>query len=337
MRYSLFTILFLLTILNGYSQDNFYFSQYFQVGPAINPAFTGIDNFLDVKINYRNQWAGFDDSPSTNYIGVNGYIKKDAIQSYREYALRISNPDIIDSLSNIQSSLKSNIKHGIGGHIIYDRQGPFEQISGFFNYAIHIPIGFKTNLSIGASASITSNRIDLSKIILTKPDEDEYFQQLIAQGGKNTYFDINPGFAFYGENWYLSYAAFKAIRTSIASDEVLDYDKSIDHNILMGLKFNLSTTTKLLPSAYYSYNNKVNNQWEANVKVMFNEKPWFGVSYRNTKAMVFMAGVYINNVFNISYSYDYTLSNLNNYNNGSHELHFGLMLNKKDLKSPYLW
>jgi O-antigen ligase len=70
---------------------------------------------------------------------------------------------------------------------------------------------------------------------------------------------------------------------------------------------------------------------------MFSEKPWFGVSYRSTKALVFMAGVYISNRFNVSYSYDYALANLSNYNNGSHEVHFGLMLNKKDLKSPYLW
>ena len=337
MKRKLLLLVILLVSSMGYAQDNFYFSQYFQVGPAINPAFTGIDNFLDVKINYRNQWAGFNDSPSTNYIGVNGYLKQESTQTFREYALRISNPDILDSLSNIQTSFKSKLKHGIGGHIIYDRQGPFEQISGFFNYALHIPVGYKTNLSIGVSASITNNRIDLSKIILTDPDNDDYYQQLIAQGGKNTYLDINPGFTFYGEKWYVSYAAFKAFRSAISSDEVLDYDKTIDHNILMGVKFYLGSNAKLLPSVYYNYNNKVNNLWETNVKVMFNEKPWFGVSYRNTKALIFMAGVYINNTFNISYSYDFTLSNLNNYNNGSHELHFGLMLNKKDLKSPYLW
>ena len=137
--------------------------------------------------------------------------------------------------------------------------------------------------------------------------------------------------------WYISYAAFKALRGVISSDEILDYDKSIDHNILMGYRFNLSNNTKLLPSFYYKYNNKVNNLWETNVKVMFNEKPWFGVSYRSNNALVFMAGAYINNLINVSYSYDYHLSNLNNYINGSHEIHLGLMLNKKDLKSPYLW
>ena len=319
------------------AQDNFYFSQYFQVGQAINPAFTGIDNFLDVKINYRNQWAGFSDSPSTNFIGINGALKNKTTQTYKEYALRISDPSLLDSLSNTQSSIKDKVRHGLGGHIIYDRQGPFDQISGFFNYAFHFPISYNTYLSIGTSVGLVNNRIDYSEITLRNEDEDEYYQQLVAQGGKNTYLDFNPGFAIYSEKWYISYAAMKAMRLSLSSDEVLDYDNSIDHNILAGLRFNLSNNAKLLPSIYYNYNNSVNNLWELNVKTMFNEKPWFGVSYRSTKALVFMAGVYINNTFNISYSYDYSVSDLNNYNNGSHEIHFGLMLNKKDLKSPYLW
>ena len=319
------------------AQDNFYFSQYFQVGQAINPAFTGIDNFLDVRINYRNQWAGFNDSPSTNYVGISGYIQKESSTTYREYALRISDPSILDSLSNIKSSFMDNIKHGVGGHIIYDRQGPFDQISGYLNYALHIPIGFRTRLSIGISLDITNNRIDMSKITVRNSDDDDYYQQLIAQGGKNTYLDLNPGFVIYGEKWYISYAAFRALRKPLTSDEILDYDKSIDHNILAGLRFNLSNKTKLLPSVFYNYNNSVNNLWETNVKMMFNEKAWFGVSYRSTSALIFMAGVYINNLFNISYSYDYLTSSLNNYSNGSHEIHFGLMINKKDLKSPYLW
>lgn len=336
MKYVYLTLILYSIIFSARCQDNFYYSQYFQVAPALNPAFTGIDDFLDIKVNYRNQWSGFNDSPSTNYIGAYGNLKKETTQSYREYALRISNPDILDSLSNIKSSFKDNLKHAIGGYMIYDRQGPYEQFSANFNYALHIPVSYRTYLSIGVSASIVNNRIDLDKIHL-RDDPDDIYNELLAQGGKNTYFDLSPGFALYNDKWYVSYAASRLFRTAISSDEVLDYDKSIDHNVLMGMRFDLSKNTKLLPSVYYKYNNNVNNFWEANVKMMFNEKPWFGVSYRSTSALVFMAGVYINNMINVSYSYDYLLSNINNYINGSHEIHLGLMLNKKDLKSPYLW
>jgi len=164
-KHILLTTLLIAMSATVRAQDNFYFSQPFQVGPAINPAFTGIDDFLDIKINYRNQWAGFNDSPSTNYFGINGLLKKASTQSYKEYALRISDPSILDSLINISSSFKNNIKHGIGGHIIFDRQGPFEQISGYLNYALHMPVGYKTKLSIGLSLSISNNRIDRKSVV----------------------------------------------------------------------------------------------------------------------------------------------------------------------------
>ena len=318
------------------AQDNFYYSQYFQVGPAINPGFTGIDNFTDIKINYRSQWNGFSDAPRTNYFGVNSYIKKESDQIYREYALRISDPSILDSLSSTRSFFKDKMRHGIGGYIIFDQQGPFEQISGFFNYAFHFPISFKTSVSIGASVGLTNNRMDLEKINLRDPDNDDYYQQLIAQGGRNTYLDIIPGVVVYNEKWYASYSASRLLRTSISSDEVLNYDQTIVHNVMAGLRVNIREKTKFLPSVYYSTQD-VEDLWEVNTKFMFKEKTWVGASYRSTETLVFMAGLYINNLVNISYSYDYLLSNLNNYTNGSHEIHLGLMLKKKDLKSPYLW
>ena len=319
------------------AQDNFYYSQFFQMSQAINPAFAGIDNFTDLKINHRNQWSGFKDSPNTNFIGINATLKNAKQGSFKEYALRISNPDLLDSIVGLSNNFASKIKHGIGGYIVYDNQIPFEQISGYVNYAIHLPISYKTRLSIGISMGILNNRINFEKIDLRDPDNDDFYQQLLAQGGRNTYFDINPGLALYHDAWFLTYSPQNALRKPLSKDEVLSFDEAINHHLLLGVKINLSEKNRMTPSIYYVKNNMIDDYWEANVRMIFQEKPWVGVSYRSTKALVFMAGVFANNLFNISYSYDYLLSNLNNYTNGSHEIHLGFMLSKKDLKAPYLW
>lgn len=323
--------------IQSYAQDNFYFSQYFQVGSAINPATTGVDNFLDVKINYRNQWTGFTDSPSTNYFGVNGYLQKNPQKEYKQYALRTSNPYFLDSLPVAQIPIGEKLRHGLGGHIIFDVQGPYEQISGFINYALHIPLNDKIKLSIGLSGSITNQRIDLEKIVLKNPDDDDFYQSLIASGGRTTYFDINPGLMLYGKRFYLSYAAFRAIRVPLSSNEIFPAVNDIDHNIMAGIQFPISMHVKLLPSVLYTLNQEFDNDWDVNLKALINEKAWVGVSYKSTSTVVFMAGVYINNLINLSYSYDYVTSDLNKYTNGSHEINLGLMLFKKDLKAPYLW
>jgi len=319
------------------AQDNFYFSQYFQTGTAFNPAITGVENFLDIKLSYRNQWNGFTDAPSTNYIGVNGYLQKETQKAYKQYSLRTSNPYLLDSIPAAEISFGEKLRHGIGGHIIYDVQGPFEQISGFLNYALHFPLNDKLKLSIGFSANITNQRIDLEKIILRNPDDDLLYQSLLASGGKNTYLDINPGIMLYGERFYISYAAFRAFRTSLSSDEALTTTNNIDHNIMAGFQLPIAQRIKLLPSVLYNYNNEFESQWDINLKVLINEKTWAGASYRSTGAIVFMAGVYINNIVSLGYSYDYVTSELNNYTNGSHEISLGLMLFKKDTKAPYLW
>lgn len=323
--------------INIIAQDNFYFSQYSQVGPAINPALTGVDNFLDVKLNYRSQWSGFTDAPTTNYVGVNGYLQKETQKAYKQYSLRTSNPYYLDSLPNVEISLADKLRHGIGGHVIYDVQGPFEQISAYLNYALHIPVNNKLKISIGLSANVTNQRIDVEKIILKNPIGDATYDALLASSGKSTIMNLNPGIMLYGKQFYVSYAAFRAFSTAISSDEIITDDNEIDHHILAGFQFPLSSKVKLLPSALFNFNAQYGSQWDANIKVLVNEKTWAGVSYRNSNALVFMAGVYINNLVNLSYSYDYVTSELNNYTNGSHEIVLGLMLFKKDTKAPYLW
>jgi len=328
--------LFLVSI-SGFSQDNFYVSQYFQVSPIINPSFTGIDNFMDIKINYRNQWGGFSDAPTTNYLGINGYFQKETQQAYKQYALRTSNPFYLDSLGLSGVSLSDQIRHGLGGNIIYDVQGPYEQISGYLNYAIHIPISLKSKISFGISTKISNHRIDFEKLVLQNPDDDDFYQSLIAAGGRSTFLSFIPGFSIYGKRYYISYAAQNLISTTLSSDEVLNKRTGIEHMVMAGYKIPLSSQVHLLPSVLLSQSEEISNVWDANLKILIKERTWAGISYRNRGALVFMAGVYLNNLFNLSYSYDYVTSELNNYTNGSHEIILGLMLFKKDTKAPFLW
>jgi type IX secretion system PorP/SprF family membrane protein len=318
-------------------QDNFYNSQYFQAGPLINPAFTGIENFLDIKLNYRSQWSGFSDAPSTNFIGINGYLRKETQQAYKQYALRTSNPYYLDSIEQKGISLGKKLRHGIGGNVVYDVQGPFEQISGYVNYALHVPISKKLKLSIGVSGRVINQRIDLEKIVLQNPDDDNLYQSLIAAGGKSTFLSLNPGFAIYSDKFYFSYAAQNIYRTPLSSDEIVADETLLSHIVMAGVRVELSQHVSLLPSLLVSQNEEISNSWDANLKVLIKERAWAGLSYRSNETLVIMGGVYINNLVSLSYSYDYVMGAINNYTNGSHELILGLMLFKKDTKAPFLW
>jgi type IX secretion system PorP/SprF family membrane protein len=331
------SLLIFAVALQAFGQDNFYMSQFHQIGPVLNPAFTGIDNFLDVKLNYRNQWTGFSDAPSTNYFGVNGYLQKETQHTYKQYSLRTSNPYYLDSLGQKGISPGEPLRHGIGANVIYDLQGPYQQFSTYLNYALHIPLPRKLKLSIGVAGKLSNQRIDMEKLVLYNPNNDDFYQSLIAAGGRSTFFSINPGIVLYSNKFYVSYAAQDIFRTALSSDEVLIDEPSINHVIMAGIRLPISDQINLLPSILLTHKDAVSNKWDAGMKVLFKERAWAGMSYRSTESLSIMAGVYINNLVNLSYSYDYVMSELNNYTNGSHELILGLMLFKKDTNAPFLW
>lgn len=62
--------LYLLSILLGsvlgaYAQQDPLYSQYLTNPLIFNPAYAGLNNAFNASLSYRNQWAGFDGSPTT--------------------------------------------------------------------------------------------------------------------------------------------------------------------------------------------------------------------------------------------------------------------------------
>jgi len=81
------------------------------------------------------------------------------------------------------------------------------------------------------------------------------------------------------------------------------------------------------------YVNPVPWQADINVKVAYNfkdrrktdydDKVWAGLSYRTQDALVMLMGFQFMEQYEMSYSYDLTVSPLRQYNSGSHEIMFG--------------
>jgi type IX secretion system PorP/SprF family membrane protein len=60
--------------------------------------------------------------------------------------------------------------------------------------------------------------------------------------------------------------------------------------------------------------------WDINAKCMVANTFWVGASYRYQDAVAGMVGLHVARNFNVSYAYDYTLSPLKQFSNGSHEI-----------------
>src|SRR5882757_2182802 len=81
MKKLLLTIfIFIMAMQLVRAQQKPQYTQYVLNNLLINPAVTGIENYIDVKTGYRSQWTGLQGAPVTNYITINAPLGSDFIE-----------------------------------------------------------------------------------------------------------------------------------------------------------------------------------------------------------------------------------------------------------------
>lgn len=333
-------LLFLIATPWCYGQQPFRFSQYFQNMVMVNPAVAGLEDFMDLKVGYRQQWTGLDLSPQTFYLSAHAPLSvKPSEFSYRNNALRISDPTAFDQLETRSSiSNASSVRHGLGGYIYNDQQGIFQQTSAFVTYAAHIRLNGRTRLALGLSGGLNNRQINTDGITVSNPDADPTFNRILNQSGGNTSLDLNAGLFLYAENYYIGYSADRILRNPITtSADSLNERQDIYHYVLAGLRFNLGNSLMLLPGAFIGTSSVLPLTYDINIRLRYNDVVWIGAAYRNSGTVAGMLGLNIDNRFNVNYSYDYGVSSVRDFRSGTHEIVLGFILFNQENSAPYLW
>lgn len=328
----------LLSTLSLQAQNQIQLSQYSQTAPFFNPALTGLDPFLDVKVGVRQQWTGFVDSPQTLFVSAFGSIREEDKFDLLKYSLRVSSPDYARKLQK-EEFRRQGIRHGLGGYLVNDSQGALNQTKIKGNYSFQYPVGYNKYFSVGLTAGLNSFRIASEEISLRNPDIDPVYQSLIGGDNSLTFFEGGLGAAFYGDNFYIGYGAGRLINMVITGNETLQEDtKSIVHYVQAGYSFDINENFRFMPSAFVKSEGNTPLSFDVNAKIRYMERFWAGVGYRNDNSIIGMFGLSVNNMLNLSYSYDSSSADINTFNSGSHEIILGLMLfNNQNRSLSYLW
>jgi type IX secretion system PorP/SprF family membrane protein len=127
MKYWLHIIFVCVLGLTSKAQHYPTFSQYIINGLAINPAYAGRNNVLDITAAHRRQWVGFNGAPVTTSFNMNTPLRVKAIS--------------------------------LGVSVIDDRIGSFENqlISGIYSYRLRFR---KFKLSFGIQNGINIKKIN---------------------------------------------------------------------------------------------------------------------------------------------------------------------------------
>lgn len=302
------------------------YTQYIFNNYILNPAITGIENYTDVKAGYRNQWQGIEDAPVTSYISVHMPLGKQFTQgSATSFPGEGNNPM---SRSYLQNYKASEPHHGIGMHLVSDKTGPFSRTDINLTYAYHLGITSDINLAVGIAAGMSRLTLDRSKIILEDPND----QAITDHNESQVQPDLGAGIWLYGPRYFAGVSAQQLLGRPLYFSDYSEPNagKQVPHYfITAGYKVYLGEDIAAIPSAMVKMVSPVPLSLDLNMKFAFRDKFWLGGSYRKDDSFAALAGFNVGHFFNLSYSYDFTTSELRSVSNGTHEIVLGLLLNNR--------
>lgn len=290
--------------------------QPFHFAPIYNPAFTGIENFVDVKLGHRYQWAAFkDNAPQFSNLAVNLRTKQPL--DLKVNALRPSRTDFTRIVPKSRLSY-----HGIGFNVYNEKIGPLKEFGLGVHYAIHMPLTEKFTFSGGAGVMYENSRLKGGDELYWGENvdvNDPLYKRLqegnISQSGLWT----RVGVLLYSDNFYFG-ATYYPWNTSLGEPDISFTDQFYSGSFQAGFAFSLNEDLDIKPSVLALW--QVDNSFviDYQVKAYLQERTWFGITYRDIQAGVVTGGFNLNSTFSASYSYEFALGKLRTFSGSTHEL-----------------
>ena len=318
--------------LTSFCQAKPYYTQYVLNNYILNPALTGIENYTDIKMSYRNQWTGIDGAPVTGYVTIHKPIgKSDDKTTATSFAMKGFN-----SRGNAYGDDKttSSPHHGIGLILLNDKAGFINRWTMNASYAYHLPLSGRTTFSAGLSAGMSSINLDRSKINFGELDPNDP-----AIGYANSELnkikpELGVGLWLYASNYFAGLSILNIVigKNSFA---VNDNGDSFTPNYFFtgGYRFDIGEDFNLIPSLMIQYWQPQLIGEHLNVKLQYRDMVWAGVGYRRSdfiSGYSALFGLNLANAMNLSYSYEVaTSSRLRNYTGNTHEIMIGFILGNK--------
>jgi len=328
----------LVFITNGIAtaQQRPQYTQYIFNNYLLNPALSGIENYVDFKAGYRKQWSGINDAPETSFASAHWNLGDDYL-----WKNPLSLPEKGDdpmSQNYMQNYTASPAHHGMGATVVIDKAGPISRLDANLTYAYHLQLSGTLNLSVGAAAGISRIGLDVGSLTFENPNDPALNNAITSQVKP----DLALGVWLYGARFFAGASVQQILpqKLSFTTDPIYNMGKDVPHAFLTaGYKFALDESISVIPSFMLKYVEPTPLSIDANLKFAFKDRFWIGGSYRHDDSFAGMAGVNISRLVNLTYSYDFTTSALSNVSYGSHEIVLGLQLNNvyQVMSSMRMW
>ena len=317
-----FTLLLVITSLVSYAQQSPQFTFYQENRFTINPAATGIQENISGSLGYRKQWTGFGDEPTTYYIGAHKGFLKTTPPSIQPLALRTGNPE--DYKFTQKEEIKGKVKHGVGGYIMSDSYGEYKNLGLNLSYAAHLALS--ENLNLGVGSKLGFNNLQFGGGDILKQENDPTYSRFSTENNSKTMMDLNFGAYLYNNSFYVGYSTNQLLGDKVSFSSSTVNTLELHHYIITGYKYEINDKLSVSPNVYLKAVNGAPLSYDINATINYDDY-FGGVTYRVEDAIAIMVGAKIKDMLSISYAYDITSSELNNYSSGGHEILLGFIIN----------
>ena len=297
-------VFFILIGLQGYSQQEPLYTQYYNNFSLINPAYSGSNGHLTATLNARSQWAGEAGSPETQTFSLHGAMGKNV---------------------------------GLGLSIVHDKVFIWNNTEVFADFSYSLELSETSTISFGLKAGGSFLNVNLQELGIT---DDSALNEDIHKFNPN----LGAGVLYYTNKLYASLSTVNILETkyydehsstATASDNMVIY-------LSAGYVIDLGADLKFRPSFLIRTVSGSPLSKDVSASFLWNNKLELAISHRFDESISGLFQVRINENVKLGYSYDSLTNNLGNYNNGSHEISlvFDMGLTGKHAdkkKMPFYW
>lgn len=289
------------------AQQQVMFTQYMFNATAINPAAVGSHETLSLTALAREQWVGIDGAPSTQTLAIHAPIEENRIAA--------------------------------GLLFMKDKIGVSSQTAVFLAGAYRIKFSNKSTLSMGLQFGFSNYQ---SELLALNPNNDLADASISSNNTSSFLPNVGAGLYYYTNRLYVGISAPLLFNNFIEDgfgDIDLDRNRpDIERHYFgtAGYVFDLSPNLKLRPSMLVKMVEGAPVEFDFNANFLIDKVFWIGASYRSFDSVSALLEIQVSDALRIGYAYDFTVSDLGQFNTGSHELmlNYRFSFNKDRIITP---
>lgn len=299
MRYLLWLAMGLMVPSLVMAQDHPHYTMFMYNKLIYNPAYAGNKNMLSLNAAYRNQWTGIDGAPKNFNVALDGTVGS-YMKAFRPVALGLS-------VNNETMGVTDNTN-----------------VMAYYAYRVRAK---KTIVSFGLQAGASLYSANFSQL-----NPSQGGDQALMNNINNAFLpNVGAGVFWSGEKFYAGVSVPNLIEnyydkntkalTNSNARQLRSYYAS------GGYVFTVTDDFKIQPQAMVRYagNDKYHQPLNAdfNLSFVFFNRLLLGGTYRTDNTIDGIVHLQATKRINIGYAYGYATSQLQQFNNGTHEIVLG--------------